>query len=147
VSYIIDGEIYRAAGHDNPINRVVSEFTNVWETAFDVTDQTFDCNVNRTKGDSSTQMFLINHFLDKVLLGQPAPDVSKANATNGVDGYGSLGTQVTTCEAQYGRAPNFMLVDVSFGRQSVSVTYADVSASFTNMVEALFSRSLRPRTA
>src|SRR6266702_3602523 len=98
--FIID----RPAAH-NP----TSEFTNVWETAFDVTDTTFDCNVNRTKGDPSTQLYLINHFLDKVVLGQPAPNPEAANVTNGV---GSLGLQVQTCAAANGRNPNFMLVDV-----------------------------------
>jgi hypothetical protein len=91
----------------------ISEFTNVWETAFDVTDTTFDCNVNRTKGDSSTQLYLINHFLDTLVLGQPAPDVKDANVTNGVSGTGSLGQQVATCAAANGRNPNYMLVDVS----------------------------------
>ena len=90
----------------------MSEFTNVWETAFDVTDTTFDCNVNRTKGDPSTQMYLINHFLDQLILGQPAPDPEAANVTNGVNGTGSLGLQVQTCAAANGRNPNFMLVDV-----------------------------------
>ena len=42
---------------------ILAEFTNIWETAYDVTDTTFDCEVNRTKGDTSTQMYLINHFL------------------------------------------------------------------------------------
>lgn len=92
---------------------IINEFTNVWETEFDVTDTTFDCNVNRTKGDPSTEMYLINHFLDQLVFGQPAPDVSQANVTNGVSGVGSLGQQVATCQASQGRNPNFMLVDVS----------------------------------
>jgi hypothetical protein len=92
---------------------IIDEFTNVWETAFDVTDTTFDCDVNRTKGDSSTEMFLINHFLDEEVLGQPAPDISAANQTNAVSGVGSLGAQVATCVQSQGRNPNFMLVDVS----------------------------------
>ena len=90
-----------------------TEFTNVWETAYDVTDTTFDCNVNRTNGDTSTQMYLINHFLDKLVAGVPAPDPDHANTTNAVSGTGSLGQQVSTCASQYGRNPNFMLVDVS----------------------------------
>ncbi|KAI0068181.1 PLC-like phosphodiesterase [Artomyces pyxidatus] len=90
---------------------IIDEFTNVWETAFDVTDTTFDCNVNRTKGDPTTQLYLINHFLDKIVLGQPAPDVEDASTTNGVSGVGSLGQQVQTCAAANGRNPNFMLVD------------------------------------
>lgn len=88
------------------------EFTNMWESAFDVTDTTFDCNVNRSKGDTSTELFLINHFLDTIVLGQPAPNPGDANVTNGVSGTGSLGVQVQTCVAAHGRNPNFMLVDV-----------------------------------
>lgn len=99
---------------------IIDEFTNMWETAFDVTDTTFDCNVNRSKGDASTELFLINHFLDKIVLGQPAPDPEDANVTNGVSGTGSLGTQVQTCVAAHGRSPNFMLVDFyEFGGGSV----------------------------
>jgi len=93
------------------VNYLIDEFTNVWETAFDVTDTTFDCNVNRTKGDSTTQMFLINHFLDELFLGQPTPDKDAANVTNGVSGTGSLGQQVDNCVATQGRNPNYMLVD------------------------------------
>jgi hypothetical protein len=88
------------------------EFTNMWESAFDVTDTTFDCNVNRSKGDTSTELSLINHFLDTIVLGQPAPNPGEANVTNGVSGTGSLGVQVQTCVAAHGRNPNFMLVDV-----------------------------------
>lgn len=88
------------------------EFTNVWESPYDVTT-TFDCSVNRTQGDSSTQMYLINHFLDTLLLGQPVPDPSQANQTNAVSGQNSLGQQVSLCVSEYGRNPNFMLVDVS----------------------------------
>ncbi|KAI9460570.1 PLC-like phosphodiesterase [Lactarius psammicola] len=99
---------------------IIDEFTNVWETAFDVTDTTFDCNVNRTRGDPSTQLYLINHFLDKVVLGQPAPNPEAANVTNSVSGTGSLGLQVETCAAANGRNPNFMLVDFyEFGGGSV----------------------------
>ena len=51
---------------------------------------------------------------DKVLLGNPVPDKDNADTTNAASGTGSLGTQVETCTSQYGRAPNFMLVDVRF---------------------------------
>jgi len=99
---------------------IIDEFTNMWETAFDVTDTTFDCKVNRSNGDASTELFLINHFLDETVLGQPAPDPQDANVTNGVSGTGSLGVQVQTCVASQGRNPNFMLVDFyEFGGGSV----------------------------
>lgn len=103
---------FLASGADSTsVSYLIDEFTNIWETAYDVTDTTFDCNVNRTNGDTSTQMYLINHFLDKIILGQPAPDSSRANTTNAVSGVGSLGQQVETCAAQHSRNPNFMLVD------------------------------------
>ena len=59
-------------------------------------------------------MYLINHFLDQLILGVPAPDPSRANDTNAVSGVGSLGQQVSTCVTANGRNPNFMLVDVSY---------------------------------
>ncbi|KAL1748991.1 PLC-like phosphodiesterase [Schizophyllum fasciatum] len=110
------------------VSYLVDEFTNIWETAYDVTDKTFDCEVNRTKGDTSTQMYLINHFLDKVLLGNPVPDKDNADTTNAASGEGSLGTQVQTCSSQYGRAPNFMLVDFyEYGGGSVFQVAADLN--------------------
>jgi len=99
---------------------IVNEFTNMWETAFDVTDTTFNCDVNRTSGDTSTQLYLINHFLDRVVAGAPVPFKDQANVTNGASGVGSLGVQVQTCAAANGRNPNFMLVDFyEFGGGSI----------------------------
>jgi len=108
---------------------LIDEFSNIWETAYDVTDPAFDCNVNRTHAtDTSTQMYLINHFLDKLLLGQPVPYVEKANVTNAATGAGSLGTQVATCVAAYGRPPNFMLVDFyEYGGGSVFQVAASIN--------------------
>ncbi|KAL4070751.1 PLC-like phosphodiesterase, partial [Scleroderma citrinum] len=98
---------------------IIDEFTNIWETAYDVTT-TFDCSVNRTSGDASTQMYLINHFLDVMILGQPAPDPNDANTTNAVSGPNSLGAQFELCAGQYGRNPNFILVDFyEYGGSSV----------------------------
>jgi len=107
---------------------LLDEFTNIWESAFDVTDPTFDCNVNRTKGDTSTQMFLINHFLDTLVFNQPVPDVAQANVTNSASGPGSLGAQVATCVATQGRPPNFLLVDFyEYGGGSVFQVAADIN--------------------
>ncbi|KAG6911603.1 hypothetical protein DXG01_011906 [Tephrocybe rancida] len=108
---------------------IIDEFTNVWETAFNVIDANlFDCTVNRTKGDTATQMYLINHFLDKTLLGQPVPDVDNANITNAATGAGSLGEQVNTCIAANSRAPNFLLVDFyEYGSGSVFQVAATIN--------------------
>jgi len=99
-------------GANPTVPYLIDEFTNIWETAFDLVDPTlFDCAVNRTNGNSATQMSLINHFLDQLVLGQAAPNVAQANVTNAASGSGSLGAQVDTCIAANARAPNFMLVD------------------------------------
>ncbi|KAF8140459.1 PLC-like phosphodiesterase [Boletus edulis] len=99
-----------ASADFNTVPYIIDEFINIWETPFDVTT-TFDCSVNRTQGDSSTQMYLINHFLDSFVLGQPVPDVSQANQTNAASGQNSLGQQLSLCVSENGRSPNFMLVD------------------------------------
>jgi len=110
---------------------IIDEFSNVWETAFDVTDPTFDCNVNRTHGDSTTQMYLINHFLDEVvsvIATSVAPNKGQLNVTNAVSGTGSLGLQASECAAQEGRNPNFMLVDFyEYGGGSVFQVAADLN--------------------
>lgn len=130
---------------------IIDEFTNVWETAFDVTDPTFDCNVNRTNGDSTTMMYLINHFLDEevnVVATSIAPDKGQLNVTNAASGPGSLGAQASECSAQYGRAPNFMLVDFyEYGGGSVfqvaaslnGVTYAPTTPIATPIPDSTTS--------
>jgi len=119
---------------------LIDEFTNIWETAFNVIDPTFDCNVNRTKGDPTTQMYLINHFLDKLVFGQPVPDIAKANVTNGVSGVGSLGQHVSTCTAQNTRPPNFLLVDFyEFGGGSVFQVAATINGVTYNPTSPIAS--------
>ena len=112
VPYIIAGACSTLSCPVNVPMIVSPEFINVWESPYDVTT-TFDCSVNRTQGDASTQMYLINHFLDTLVLGQPVPDPGQANQTNAVSGQNSLGQQYSLCVSEYGRNPNFMLVDVS----------------------------------
>ncbi|KAF8973628.1 PLC-like phosphodiesterase [Flammula alnicola] len=100
------------------------------ESEFDVTDPSFNCNVNRTAtgSDTSTQMYLINHFLDQLVLNQPVPFVAKLNVTNAATGAGSLGAQVDTCTAAHGRPPNFMLVDFyEYGGGSVFQVAANLN--------------------
>ncbi|EEB95538.1 hypothetical protein MPER_05475, partial [Moniliophthora perniciosa FA553] len=117
-------------GADASVPYLIDEFTNIWETQFSVTDiSRFDCSVNRTKGDASTQMFMINHSLNKLLFNQPAPDPDSANVTNAASGAGSLGAHVDTCRSSVGRAPNFLLVDFyEFGGGSVFQVAADANS-------------------
>jgi len=124
-----------ASADFNSVPYIIEEFINIWESPYDVTT-TFDCSVNRTQGDSSTQMYLINHFFDTLILGQPVSDPSLANQTNAISGQNSLGQQVNLCISEYGRYPNFMLVDFyEYGGGSVfevaatanGVTYSPTS--------------------
>jgi hypothetical protein len=90
-------------------------------------------------------MYLINHFLDTVILGQPAPDPSQANQTNAVTGTNSLGEQFNLCVGQQGRNPNFMLVDVR--AFNYLVNFFLMVPSFTSTVVDLYSKSLLPLMA
>ncbi|TFK99737.1 PLC-like phosphodiesterase [Pterulicium gracile] len=94
------------------VSWIIDEFSNMWETGFNIVDPTlFNCQVNRTSGDPSTQLALINHFLNQVVVSFPAPFPERANVTNAATGEGSLGAEVGVCGEVIGRAPNFMLVD------------------------------------
>jgi len=107
---------------------LIDEFSNVWETAFNVLEASWPCTVDRTRGDSATQLYLINHFLDKLVLGQPVPDTSKLNVTNAATGPGSLGAHVENCVATHGRPPNFLLVDFyEYGAGSVFEVAAGIN--------------------
>jgi len=94
---------------------IIDEFSNMWETAYDVTSPTFDCEANRTHGTPASQLYTINHFLDTFSsLGSVAlftPNKAQLTTTNAFSGTGSLGAQASECSAEWGRAPNFMLVD------------------------------------
>jgi hypothetical protein len=95
---------------------ILPEFTYMWETVFDQTDNSFPCTVDRPasiQGQFPTgRMSVINHFLDTQLTrGVLIPDIKSLNVTNAVNGTGSIGQQAESCSALYGRYPNFMLVD------------------------------------
>jgi hypothetical protein len=95
---------------------ILDEFTYMWETPFDQTNQSFPCNVDRPSwlvGDTPTgHLAVINHFLDTELPGDiDIPDTAELTVTNGISGFGSLGLMVQQCAAIYGRYPNFVLND------------------------------------
>jgi hypothetical protein len=108
-----------AGANQTAVNYILPEFTYMWETAFDQTNATFPCAVNRPPalvGQFPTgRLSVINHFLDTQLAeGVLVPDTTALNVTNGVTGPGSLGVQASDCAALYGRYPNFLLVDCNF---------------------------------
>jgi hypothetical protein len=112
---------------------LLDEFTQIWETPFDVTTNNWPCIINRTRGDPTTEMYLINHYLDSVhsIVGAAssiAPDKASLDVTNAVSGYGSLGQEVQNCQALYNRPPNFLLVDFyNYGGGSVFAVAASIN--------------------
>ena len=103
---------------------IIDEFTNIWETAYDVTDTAFPCTLNRTDGTAEGKMGLSNHFLDTYasIIGVQSlvPDKANLNQTNAVTGVGSLGQEAQTCAALNGKQQTFFLVDYyNYGEGSV----------------------------
>jgi len=112
---------------------IVDEFTNMWETPFDVMDPAFPCDVNRTAGpDPSTKMYLINHYLYEpvtiVGVSTLGPAKSKLAVTNAASGVGSLGAEVQNCVTAHTNPPNILLVDYySYGEGSVFQVAASIN--------------------
>jgi hypothetical protein len=124
-----------------PCPNTPTEFSNVWETPYDTVDSTaFQCKKDRGTGDISTSMFLINHFLDTEVFGNPVPYVAKANVTNAASGPGSLGEEVTVCAGLYNRYPNFLLVDVCLPSIRPVALLTEGFISITSTVEAPCSK-------
>jgi len=103
---------------------IIDEFTNIWETAFDVTDTAFPCTLNRTSGTAAGKMGLSNHFLDTyatvIGVSSLVPDKASLNTTNAVSGVGSIGQESQTCAALNGKQQTFYMVDYyNYGLGSV----------------------------
>lgn len=115
---------------DASVPYIIDEFSNVWETAFNVVELPFNCSIDRGNAqvDPAGQMFLINHFLDKLVFNNPVPDIASLDKTNAASGSGSLGEHVDTCRREQGRPPNFLLVDFyEYGGGSVFDVAADIN--------------------
>lgn len=99
----------------NSVPWIIDEFSNMWEDAFNVLDQSFECNVNRTSGSPTTTLSMSNHFLNTYtsFFGVSAwlPDKDKLTETNAETGYGSVGQQVENCQGLWSRPPNHILLD------------------------------------
>ncbi|KAK9897191.1 PLC-like phosphodiesterase [Cystobasidium minutum MCA 4210] len=95
------------------VNYILDHFTHFWENPYSQTDASFPCNVDR--GSADTQMYMMNHYLDKNLtfFGSqiPIPDTGSLETTNAVSGSSSLGQNAAECAAQHGQYPTYLLVD------------------------------------
>ncbi|KAE9974472.1 hypothetical protein EG328_003802 [Venturia inaequalis] len=102
---------------------LLDEFTSIWENPYDnISPSNFTCTPDRpatvkgslTTAKTSGKLFLMNHFLYvSQLFGIESPNVDASTTTNSPDAtlVGSLGSAASTCQTQYGSAPNFILVD------------------------------------
>ncbi|KZF25644.1 PLC-like phosphodiesterase [Xylona heveae TC161] len=100
---------------------ILDEFSQMWETPFSPTDRDFPCDLQRppklSPDDAKKRMYMANHNLNTEIniatlgVNMLVPSNVLLNVTNNVTGYGSLGLMANSCETQWGRAPNFLLVD------------------------------------
>lgn len=123
----------------------IDEFSNMWETPFDPTDQAFPCTIQRPDGlsveDGKNRLYLANHNLNAEvsLLGSSllVPAVSELNQTNNVTGYGSVGLAANACIATYDRPPNVLNVDYyNYGGSYDSGAVFQVAAALNNVTYA-----------
>jgi len=98
---------------------LLDEFSQLWETPFSPTNAAFPCNVDRppglSNGDARGRMYMANHDLNVEIklfsLDIIMPDIAALSTTNGQTGSSSLGQAAKNCAGDWGRPPNFLLVD------------------------------------
>jgi len=88
---------------------ILDEFSQLWETPFDPTDESFPCTVQRPPGLNDQQargrMYMENHNLNSELtvFGNTilVPATKKLLQTNAVSGSGSLGLAANNCAGEF----------------------------------------------
>nr|POF12659.1 putative secreted protein [Quercus suber] len=106
---------------------VLDQYSHIWETPFSPTNQSFPCTRGRPPGLDDTAareefMYLANHNLNLAInlgtiLGSGdgtilIPDTTQLNVTNGeYNQFGQLGAMSQNCTANWGRPPNYLVVD------------------------------------
>ena len=98
---------------------LLDEFSQLWETPFSPTDRDFPCTAqrppDRPRDIRLDRMYMANHNLNVEVavagVSLDIPAYTRLNETNAVSGYGSAGVMVGNCTSDWGRPPNFLLVD------------------------------------
>ncbi|KAF2266675.1 hypothetical protein CC78DRAFT_552326 [Lojkania enalia] len=116
------------------------EFYNIWETPYSPTDAGFPCTLGRPAGISEekmrSMMFMANHNLNVDVriadIDLLIPNTVELNVTNGLNGSGSLGAMTNECTSDWGRPPNFLLVDY-YDRGSFPGSVFEVAARANNV--------------
>lgn len=115
-----------------------------WQTPFSPTDTSFPCTVQRPPGQdnatSQKRLYLANHNLN-VEIGLSfgtsgdilVPDVVQLNSTNAnITVLGSAELAVQLCQEDWGRPPNFLLVDY-YNRGNFNGSTLAVAAKANNV--------------
>lgn len=98
---------------------VLDEFSQMWETPFSPTNQSFPCTQQRppnlSRQAAENRMYMANHNLNtEISLAGTSilvPTLALINQTNALNGTGSLGLMANNCAAAWPNSPNFLLVD------------------------------------
>ncbi|KAF8267905.1 PLC-like phosphodiesterase [Lactarius quietus] len=93
------------------VNYLIPEFDSMWETPYDATNATFPCSIDRIRGTlpASSQLYLINHYLDIGVGSVTFDDWIDASTTNAVP---SIIANANECAPLgSGRYANVVLMD------------------------------------
>lgn len=120
---------------------ILDQYTHMWETPFSPQNVSFPCTVQRpptlknmTRAKDQ-YMYLANHNLNQAIslagMNFLVPNTAELSVTNAAGNQtGMLGAMAETCEEDWGRAPNFLLVDYyNIGNGSVF----EVAAKYNNV--------------
>ena len=91
--------------NQNKIPWLMDEFSQIWETPFSPTNESFPCTVQRPPGlgpkKAEQRMYLANHNLNVEInfgsIDMLIPNTAHLDVTNGVSGFGSLGAMSEEC--------------------------------------------------
>jgi hypothetical protein len=123
-----------ADANTTEVDFILDEFSMIWETPYGVLDPSFPCSIDRIHSPLSAadHMYLINHMLNKDLLGAIVSDPLDASTTNGVTSV--LNNAYNCTPLGDGRAPNFILLDfVDVGN---AFHAADILNGFPNAAQS-----------
>ncbi|KAF2866944.1 PLC-like phosphodiesterase [Massariosphaeria phaeospora] len=120
---------------------LLDEFNYLWETPFSPTDAAFPCTQQRppdqTEAVSLSRMYMANHNLNVDVpfregKGLLMPALALLHQVNAVSGDGSLGHAVHGCTTEWGRPPNWLLVD-HYNRGNFPGSVFQVAATANNV--------------
>ncbi|CAF9913352.1 hypothetical protein IMSHALPRED_000986 [Imshaugia aleurites] len=119
---------------------ILDEFSQMWETPFSPTNQSFPCTQQRPPGLSvqaaENRMYMANHNLNtEISLAGTSllvPTTALINQTNALNGSGSLGLMANNCAATWPNPPNFLLVDY-YNEGSSPGSVFEVAAQHNNV--------------